>query len=775
MNDRKNIGVIEFFNADSESFYCGFAKIKFTTQFDYIKSRGKSFRAFIKNPCAMNFQKGEIGCFDLSENVTENNCLLEVENIRKAEAQDLVNEKFLSDEKNYRTIEKILSHYNNHSLREEFLNFIFKSGKYFSISWINYDIECHFDSEVYVKKFLDVYKKNPKNLVGFSSVDEFNEFIYNRILKVTGNVNWQDEDKEICLNLWKEFVLTKREVFSAEIFLALWKEFDANQRFFLLQKAIKNFDDDDCEKIFDKFISGNADFILDGTIDFESVQKLSQCIQKSFYEVQCAEFLLNNLELFKIVDAGDDVTLLLIYALAKRYMDSELYGQIWKIFKQNKNIDTASPKVLVAFLIFEAGYLKMTGKATQGNISKVVKIFLDSFMLNPNAPEKFPDFQHIFPHCNEKRKIGENQEVKILFCEARKWFKPEYKTVNEDNILAYHSHQPEFEEIGYNYRAYHSGIPEWIEICTEIKQQVEIVEVDYCPPQRGYSKSCAHVDANFDLPVEKWTIIELAEKMNLTADMVKVFGMRKTFGESFNYIGAAYNRLWELREHLKCRERKCGKYMKPVKPPKFKAVSNLTELVYKAHHAIFGATTFQCKTANCPNNTPEKQVYLSHCWCCHSLIDSRDNKVTLANPRPAIPLEPEASREYKFYSCEVCGAGYQDSTSLGAQPFVLFGKEGEKHAVFPGTLCPKCLKCECGSQEFIIIPDQERGCYLQCAECGKEMIAPLTFEDNTNSEKAITRKMTCKKCGHKIEFNKNDLKYFAENYKYRDIDWAREK
>lgn len=844
MSDKKNIGVVEYFNADSTSFYCGFVKIKFTSQFDYIKSRGKSFRAFIKNPCSEIFQEGETVCFNLAENeTTAKNHLLEVKNIRKVVDDDLLCKNFVLQEKNYSVIRKMLFAEVNASLREKFFERIELSPDFLFCEWILKDLVNSENIASYVEKCLEHYKKNPEprlaviiknfvsennlptsnfdfptdinfwqilsiekqlelfftgkcslkdtaiqnwfnaNVVTSSGIlnssvqkglelvcqseENFNEFIYNCITRAK-------HSDEKYLSVWKIFVLNGSKQLSAEIFMSIWDEIEATQKFSLLQRAMKNFSDEDCENLFEKFIKDDYEFIFHGKIDdeVEFSRRFSHCIKKSVYKVQCAEFLLNNLELFKIVDAGDDITLFLLYTLAKENAELDLLREIWKIFKYTKKVDTMSPKIRVAFLIFEAGCSKMANKSPRENIKKVEQIFLNNFMLDPNDPEKFPDFRYIFPTCGKTRKVGENQEVKILFCEARKWFKPECKVVNKDNVQAYYSQQPEFEEVGYSYRAYHSGNPEWIETFIETNQQVEkLVEVNYCPPQRGYDKDCAHVDAKFDLPVEKWTIIELAEKFNLTEDVKEVLSYRiniKSVGECFNYIGATYNRLFELREHLKCRE--CGEYMKPVNPPKFKAVSNLEELIYKAHHAIFGATVFQCETVKCPDNDPKKQVYLSHCWNCHSLIDSRDNKVTLANPHPVIPLESEENDEqkvndkFKFYSCTVCGAGYQDLHS-----------KGEKYAVFPGTLCPNCLKCyKCGSQNFTIIHDEEKKvCYLQCEKCGKKMIAPLTFEDKTKSKKAITRKYVCKKCGHQIEFKTSRLKNLMEPYKYRDIDWAR--
>lgn len=156
-------------------------------------------------------------------------------------------------------------------------------------------------------------------------------------------------------------------------------------------------------------------------------------------------------------------------------------------------------------------------------------------------------------------------------------------------------------------------------------------------------------------------------------------------------------------------------------------MQNLQKLTSREHFSVFTSTVFSCRHEVCSQK--DKSVYLSYCWLCHAPIDSRDASVKIKG----------------YYLCPNCGAGYRD-----------FGG-GQKYALFPATICPKCIRCQnCGGREFNLQADDGKF-LLKCSHCGQTMSAPKTLQDVTRNPKNKYKNYRCSSCDWCVEYNEDTL------------------
>ena len=94
---------------------------------------------------------------------------------------------------------------------------------------------------------------------------------------------------------------------------------------------------------------------------------------------------------------------------------------------------------------------------------------------------------------------------------------------------------------------------------------------------------CCRIKPNFDLSFEKWSLVELVNKFGLQIVTTGNY-IKKDNKEFFTRLGGEFNRLYELRERLKCRT--CGEYMRSVGYAYWKKVKNLFSETFD-HFAVF--------------------------------------------------------------------------------------------------------------------------------------------------------------------------------------------
>ena len=119
-------------------------------------------------------------------------------------------------------------------------------------------------------------------------------------------------------------------------------------------------------------------------------------------------------------------------------------------------------------------------------------------------------------------------------------------------------------------------------------------------------------------------MIELLLPLNVTPRLPELFNS----DEYTNRVAGWLNRLIEIRERLKCNV--CGKPLK-------------SNMEYSKNLARYNSTVFYC-----PDNHGG-QIYISHCWSCHKIIDSR---------------ECQHRDEGGFYVCTNCGSGSKALTVI---------------------------------------------------------------------------------------------------------------
>lgn len=167
----------------------------------------------------------------------------------------------------------------------------------------------------------------------------------------------------------------------------------------------------------------------------------------------------------------------------------------------------------------------------------------------------------------------------------------------------------------------------------------------YCPRKKnkcnrvacinGHIYGDARVYPDRNLSWDNWSLLELMEECNIKPNLNELRNNK----EYVCRLGGWVNRLNEIRKRLKCK--KCDKSM-------------INNFGYAKNLAVYNSTVVSCNELE---EGHDKNVYLSHCWNCHEVIDSREGSV----------------REEGFYLCIHCGNGPQESETY-----------------YPGKRCPKC-------------------------------------------------------------------------------------
>lgn len=182
----------------------------------------------------------------------------------------------------------------------------------------------------------------------------------------------------------------------------------------------------------------------------------------------------------------------------------------------------------------------------------------------------------------------------------------------------------------------------------------------YCPRLRrgcniNYLYTDVYTDAYTEIDVSKvpWRYWSLLEFLSFYHIFPQLSGVNNPTSYVLK-LGGWINRLNEIRERLKCS--KCGETL----------VSNTK---YSAKDiAVYNATVFYCKEGI----GHDESVYISHCWACRRIIDSRKNRI----------------QYNKYYLCLECGSGPQ------------------KDSIFSqGDICP-----ECGTKDMKIISQRIKTC-----------------------------------------------------------------
>ncbi|MCK9313208.1 MAG: hypothetical protein M0P20_04050 [Methanocorpusculum sp.] len=121
-----------------------------------------------------------------------------------------------------------------------------------------------------------------------------------------------------------------------------------------------------------------------------------------------------------------------------------------------------------------------------------------------------------------------------------------------------------------------------------------------------------------------WSLIEFLSAINVSPRLLEL----SKPNEYTNRMAGWLNRLIEIRTRLKCNV--CGKPL----------TSNMK---YSKNLARYNSTVFYC-----PDNHGG-QIYISHCWSCHKIIDSR---------------ECQHRDSGGFYVCTNCGSGSKGQTVI---------------------------------------------------------------------------------------------------------------
>ena len=558
--------------------------------------------------------------------------------------------------------------------------------------------------------------------------------------------------------------------------LKLWIDFTPKIKLVIFKSFIDEFSEDERKLKIDELIkSDQAAEVTEIILASKNwAEILSACTRNSANKLFWAKILLKDIEKFRQVDAAEDTLILMMYLAAK---NDKISDELIEALADKVRPKGILHRAKMVYAYFRAGY-----DQTKGNFQKrdellhwVENYFAYIFNLlakNLENETVLPGFlsneAFMLPPCtnpNATKAFSENRTIPRYFCEAVTW-----STRMKDAL------EVELDENGEEiFKA---------KIDKETGETVKVpAPCNYCPrlgvPDDSWTireKKCCRIEPNLNLPAEKWSLVELVEKLGL-----KIFHNGEKYAEKnnrefFTRLGGEFNRLYELREHLKCRT--CGEYMRSARKTLWRTVKNLFQETLFEHFAVFSSTTFQCKNPDCSDK--DGVVYLSYCWHCKSLIDSRDSHVKIKG----------------YYLCESCGAGYKDSLnparqclSCGQSGLQLISTNfGAKlrcancgheetlpshffHAIFPATLCPHCLKCDnCGGVDFEIT-GEENAAKLKCTNCRKEFLAPLAITQDENSDSS--KNFRCSKCGRLVQMEKNDLERQEKRNSLKNITWAK--
>lgn len=206
---------------------------------------------------------------------------------------------------------------------------------------------------------------------------------------------------------------------------------------------------------------------------------------------------------------------------------------------------------------------------------------------------------------------------KVKYCEGRIWYKdhertnPNYKDRECESIWC----------------------PRGRGTCMHIGRYEEgILGYSHCYPRRGILWT-------------QWTLTEYMKVCGIEANLPRL-----DYKEAYiNRIAGWANRLEELLEIAKCSH--CGKTMKAH------------EGYAKRFDAVFNATVFNCRETIGVQDEEvlskhDTDVYLSYCWACQKIIDSRVTRV----------------KKHGMYLCRHCGNGPRD----------------QRMRFKAGDVCPNC-------------------------------------------------------------------------------------
>lgn len=212
------------------------------------------------------------------------------------------------------------------------------------------------------------------------------------------------------------------------------------------------------------------------------------------------------------------------------------------------------------------------------------------------------------------------------------------------------------------YIVYHNTFPDGT---------VEVDEVQYCPRLR---KSCylaeyveeggpvhmiegSHVGPNFQLPYSYWSLQEMLTFANLEP-LGETLIREKGIDYYTNKIAGWVNRLEKLIQRMKCSA--CSE--------PFKVDFEFS----KRYEAAYNTTTFNCHTNEKNENLGhDYRIYLSHCYHCSQLIDSRESKYQIY-------------KNNSYYICIHCAS---------AGPSIEYNPPWDstpKRKYQQGDICPKC-------------------------------------------------------------------------------------
>lgn len=582
----------------------------------------------------------------------------EATNVKLANAQNLVEATNFSDAAEFEKIcAKLKLH--NPALLKKFIAAI-PQDLFKQYSWLR----AKLPTNEYLNLCVEMYRENP--------APELTDEIFS-LLKTCEKLSPQ-----ILSQVPKEIILNPE----------LLKKLSPQARLSIFELRLNDFEEYELATQVEELTKLNlfAEIVKIISASDNWARLFSVCIEKSLTKIKWAEVLLEDVAKLRQIEIPEDMLIILIYAAAN---GDKISDKFMKILADKINAHKDFYRAKVVYAYFRAGFANAQGNvAEREDFKKKADSFVaDWFNLlanHPDDPAILPTFSlneaFVFPPCqnsNAQKEFSNGKEIPCYFCEAVYW----HNRTKTDG---------KWEEDKYGERVW---VPDY--------STSRIEPCNYCPRlnKTDDNEWCFRVDPNLKLPAEEWSLVELADKFKLGIDK-----------EFFTRLGSEFNRLYELRERLKCRT--CGEYMHRTKFADWKDVENLYEETKSEHFAVFASTTFQCQNSECYDR---EIVYLSYCWHCKGIIDSRDSSVRVKG----------------YYLCEQCGAGYRDFDTPGST-------SGGHYAIFPATICPHCLKCKCGSSDFDIIKT-DFGFKLQCKSCGKIISAPLTI-------------LICKKCGGK-DFN----------------------
>ena len=207
----------------------------------------------------------------------------------------------------------------------------------------------------------------------------------------------QDSDKKA----WANFVSVSSKNYSFNIINLLWENFNDKKQFEILINNAENYTDENFQTLFNDFLKKNYN---DPSYEFEFylsskvTTKFSIAIANANNKVDCAKFLLNNIDLFKNCVIDDDTLILMMYEIANEYDVNKLQEEILGKISNYWNINDSSPRLKIVFYYLYASYYKHVEKneiKMQNAINKANSLFLENFKLDPYHPEIFPNFNRI--------------------------------------------------------------------------------------------------------------------------------------------------------------------------------------------------------------------------------------------------------------------------------------------------------------------------------------------------------------------------------------------